>query len=61
MGNIRFDKTTLTDSKPCSIIGEDFAKKSAELLDISYNLFEKCLLIKTRKVGNDVTQSPHNE
>lgn len=61
MGNIRFDKSTLTDSKPCSIIGAEFAKKAAELLDVSYNIFERCLLMKRRKVGNDVTESPHNE
>ncbi|KAL4480724.1 hypothetical protein ABPG72_014499 [Tetrahymena utriculariae] len=61
LGNIRFDKSTLTDSKPCSIIGIEFSKKVAELLDMQYNILERCLLIKRRKVGNDITESPLNE
>jgi len=61
LGNIKFNAETLTDNNPCEITTPESANAAANLLDIDVGILNKCLQMKTRKVGSEILESPLSE
>jgi myosin heavy subunit len=61
LGNLKFDKSTLTDKTPCGFKNGDCFETIARLFEIPEEDFRKSLVLKTREVGKTVIESPLNE